>query len=272
MHRFYLLITGLIVTTFIMFLCRLPNLNATELTKGEITEELRGLLSTLGQGNLYYNACATCHGLNGNGRGPSAYQLNPKPLDFRRGLFKCRSTPWGSLPTDGDIFRSITRGLPGTTMPSWELLLSGEQRWNLVQRVKTFSPRWETEKPEAPIVIPPRPDDLETPESIAMGKDLYLKKAGCVVCHGNNGKGDGPIADELTDAWGQPIKPTDFTKGVYICGDSARDIYRTLVTGLNGTPMPSFGVLPSEELWLLVAYVKSLKKKRNLFDHLVKEN
>ena len=81
-----------------------------------------------------------------------------------------------------------------------------------------------------------------------------------------------PPPPELTDDWGLPIKPTDLTKGVFKCRDSNEDIYRTLVTGLNGTPMPSFDVLSNEELWLLVDYIKSLKKKKGFLDYLVKES
>lgn len=273
MPRLCLLMTSLLVMICIVFQSWLPNLHGAEEAKGGITdEELSGFLSILGQHDLYYTACATCHGVKGDGKGPSAYQLNPRPLDFTRGLYKCRSTPWDSLPTDEDMFRTITRGMPGTKMPSWGLLLSEEQRWLLVQYIKTFSKRWEKEEPKAPIVIPDPPHDLGTPESIARGKEIYLTKGGCFTCHGEKGRGDGPIAHGLTDAWGFPIKPRDFTKGIYICGDSEKDIYRTLVTGLNGTPMPSYAdsIQNEKERWYLVYYIRSLERKKNLFDYLVK--
>src|SRR5207247_2095034 len=63
--------------------------------------------------------CIGCHGVRGDGNGLAATFLFPRPRDFTIGVFKFRSTPSGSLPTDGDLFRTITRGGRWPRMPTW---------------------------------------------------------------------------------------------------------------------------------------------------------
>src|SRR5580765_3884283 len=77
---------------------------------------------------LYEQHCAACHGLNGTGDGPAAVWLYPKPRHFNSGLFKIKSTPAGSLPTDEDWFETITRGMPGSSMPSFTYLSEAARR------------------------------------------------------------------------------------------------------------------------------------------------
>jgi hypothetical protein len=78
--------------------------------------------------SVYAQHCAACHGPNGDGNGPAAVWLYPKPRDFSAGLFKIKSTPGQSLPTDEDLFQSVTRGLPGSSMPSFTCYSEQERR------------------------------------------------------------------------------------------------------------------------------------------------
>ena len=87
---------------------------------------------------LYRRYCIGCHGSQGDGSGENAAWIDPKPRDFTAGVFKCRSTPSGTLPTDQDLFNSITRGFVNTGMPSWKPL-TDQNRADLVAYVKTFS-------------------------------------------------------------------------------------------------------------------------------------
>jgi len=203
---------------------------------------------------VYERRCVGCHGPKGDGNGPAATFLDPRPRDFRLGAFKFRTTPSGSLPTDGDLYRTLTRGLRYTAMPTWHELPE-KDRISVVSYVKTFSKRWTEEKPEPPIPIgdPPK----ATPELVAQGKELYAK-AKCFQCHGQGGKGDGPSADELKDDWGFKILPIDFTRGQFKGGADVRDVFRTMTTGLDGTPMPSFADSMNEaERWAISYYVLS---------------
>lgn len=204
---------------------------------------------------VYQSRCIGCHGPKGDGNGPAATFLSPKPRDFTAGVFKFRTTPSGSLPTDGDLFRTITRGVRWTAMPTWHEL-SDKERMAVAGYIKTFSTRFKDETPEPPLLIgdPPK----ATAELVARGKDLYVK-AKCFQCHGPGGKGDGPSADEMKDLAGFPIRPADFTRGQFKGGSSVRDIFRTMSLGLDGTPMPSFADSMTEpERWAISYYVLSL--------------
>src|SRR5579863_3887318 len=144
---------------------------------------------------LYLRYCIGCHGPEGDGNGENAAWIDPKPRDFTAAVFKCRSTPTGTLPTDQDLFDAITRGFVTTNMPPWRPL-TNQNRADLVAYVKTFSVRWEKEKPGTPITVPPEP--AATIASILHGRELFQKND-CWKCHGPAGHGDGPSASTLTD-------------------------------------------------------------------------
>ncbi|MFQ5804099.1 MAG: c-type cytochrome [Candidatus Methylomirabilales bacterium] len=210
---------------------------------------------TLELGQLVFEQnCAICHGAWGDGRGMAAHMLGTQPRDLRTGLFKFRSTPSGSLPTDEDLLKTISQGLRGTGMLAQDDLPQRE-RWAVVAYLKTLSQRFESEKPQTPVPISEPP--ARTPELIAKGQKLY-QKAECFKCHGAEGRGDGPSGTDLKDDWGYPTRPADLTRPLKR-GSTPEAIYRTVVTGLNGTPMASYeGALSNEEFWALSFYVASL--------------
>jgi cytochrome c oxidase cbb3-type subunit I/II len=201
--------------------------------------------------------CISCHGVEGDGRGPTADWVDPRPRILTSGVFKFRSTPSGTLPTDADLLRTITEGLHLTFMPRWAPITARE-REDLVQYVKTLSPRFSKEPQGEPIAIPPPPP--QTPQLVQNGKEVW-DKVQCAACHGDTGKGDGASAPTLRDDWGFAIRPHDFTSGPLKVGDRPQDLYVAFMTGLNGTPMPSYAEsISPEEAWALVAYVRSLRK------------
>jgi cytochrome c oxidase cbb3-type subunit 2 len=206
---------------------------------------------------LYYRYCWGCHGARGDGNGENAPYLNILPRNFVAGTFKCRSTPTGTLPLDQDLYNSLERGFNFTNMPSW-IALTVEERANLVAYIKTFSPRWKSEKPGDPIQIPAEP--ALTVASIQHGKELF-QKLECWKCHGNEGRGDGPSASTLTDSNDQPIRPYNFTSDNRSkCGRTNQDVYKIFMTGLDGTPMPSFAdVIKPEDAWDLVHFLRTLQ-------------
>jgi cytochrome c oxidase cbb3-type subunit 2 len=202
-----------------------------------------------------------CHGELGDGNGEVAQWLeppiSPKPRDFQLGIFKCRSTPTGTLPTDEDLYDTITRGLDRSNMPIWDTFTK-VQRADLVAWIKHFSPRWQKQKPGTPIQIPPEPE--VTPERVKAGQEVY-GKVQCWKCHGVEGNADGPSASTLTDDLGRPIWAYNFTDGSRAkCGNTDRDLYKIFMTGLDGTPMPSFvDNIKADEAWDLVFYLRSLQ-------------
>jgi mono/diheme cytochrome c family protein len=208
----------------------------------------------------YRRWCVGCHGVYGDGNGENAQWIEPKPRDFTQATFKCRSTPTGTLPTDEDLYNAITRGFNTSNMPQWRPL-TPQTRADLIAYVKTFSPRWKTEKSGAPIKI--EPETPVTIDSIARGKALFVKLE-CWKCHGPLGRGDGPSAATLTDSKDQPIKPYNFSTGGRLkCGETNGDIYRDFMTGLDGTPMPSFADnIKPNEAWDLVHFLRTLQTTR----------
>lgn len=209
---------------------------------------------------LYRRFCIGCHGPEGDGNGENAQWIDPKPRDFTAATFKCRSTPTGTLPTDQDLDHAIQRGFVTTNMPSWNPL-TPQQRADLVAYVKTFSPRWTGEKPGTPINIPP--ETAVTIQSILHGRELFQKME-CWKCHGPAGHGDGPSASTLTDSKDNPIRPYNFSTGSrFKCGETNQDLYRIFITGVDGTPMPSFAdVIQPNDAWDLVHFLRTLQALR----------
>ncbi len=205
---------------------------------------------------LYERYCIFCHGAQGDGQGESAPFINPKPRDFTKAVFKCRSTPSGTLPLDTDLYNTITRGIHASGMPSWKPLLK-QERVDLVTYIKTFSTAFQEEKPGEPVQIPPEP--ANSADSIKRGADLF-QSMNCWQCHGKDGRGHGPSAATLTDNKGNSITPFDFTTGgQFKCGETDQDMFRDLVTGLDGTPMPSFvSAMTADQRWDVVHYIRTL--------------
>ncbi len=217
----------------------------------------------------YRRYCAGCHGDRGDGNGENFPWLDPKPRDFQLGIFKCRSTPTGTLPTDQNLFDTIARGLDRSNMPQWSTF-TAQQKADLVAFVKHFSPRWVSEKPGTPIQIPPEPEI--TADRIKAGRDVYAKVQ-CWKCHGATGEANGPSASTLQDDLGRPIAAYNFTEGARPkCGSSDQEIYQIFMTGLDGTPMPSFADnIKPDEAWDLVFYLRSLMSQPSKEKAIAKE-
>jgi len=220
---------------------------------------------------IYFRRCSFCHGLLGDGNGPAADYLDPRPRDFTLGTFKFRTSQSGELPLDDDLFRTVSRGLTGTAMQGFDsdLIKSGlseHERWAVISYVKTFAmefadPEYDPVANGLVVNLPgkraPYSDD-----TIAKGKAVF-EKAKCWECHGKTGRGDGQKVFDRTDDWGFPIRIRNVTHPWKIkAGIEVEDIYMRFSTGINGTPMPSFAkALSEEERWYLASYIKSLQHK-----------
>jgi mono/diheme cytochrome c family protein len=243
-------------------------LSLAQMTKEEEDQRL-GMESHIGKltghaagaQGTYRRYCVGCHGVLGDGEGENAQWIDPKPRNFTLGIFKCRSTTTGTLPLDSDLYDTIGRGLDSSNMPSWNPL-SAQQRADLVAFVKHFSARWVTEKPGEPIQIPPEPE--VTAERIKAGQAVY-QRVECWKCHGQTGSGNGPSAATLTDDQNRPIQPFNFHDNVrFKCGTTDADLYRIFMTGLDGTPMPSWSDnIKPDEAWDLVLYLRSLQPMKS---------
>jgi mono/diheme cytochrome c family protein len=217
---------------------------------------------------VYFTKCVWCHGVDGAGDGPSADRLWPRPRNFNQGTFKIRHTASGELPLpDTDLFQTVTHGLPGSAMPSWDGILDDGQRRAVIAFVTTQlvkDRKFDDKETETFTVL--QLDSIKpvsaSKESIEKGAQLVVDKK-CIECHGVNGRGDGN-AFNLKDDWGFPIQPADWHKCWNFRGSrqdpyNVRNIFRTFSTGVNGTPMPSFADSTTvEERWHIANFVQSL--------------
>jgi mono/diheme cytochrome c family protein len=219
--------------------------------------------------DIYFRRCSFCHGLLGDGEGPAAEYMDPRPRDFTLGTFKFRTTQSGELPLDTDLFRTVSRGLPGTGMQAFDdsKIKSGldeHQRWAVIAYIMTFAPEFDdpeldprlTEK----VVALPKDRAPYNADSVARGKEIF-ERAKCWECHGKLGRGDGQKSFDRKDDWGFPIRIRNVTHPWKLKGGAeVEDIYMRFSTGVNGTPMPSFvKALSEEDRWYLASYIKSLQ-------------
>ena len=200
-------------------------------------------------GGLFRRHCVHCHGVSGDGAGPTAAFLNPYPRDYRRGDFKMTSTQAGMGPTRDDLKRVLIDGIPGTAMPSFALLppdevdalveyviylsMRGQTETTLylnifedeedlpldseliVEAVDFAATLWQDNEAAIQETVPPPP--IDTPEllaaSIAEGKRLFLdaNRGACVKCHGPTGLGDG--GQVIFDIWND--QKTDTNSHLY---------------------------------------------------------
>lgn len=242
---------------------------------------------------VYQERCVQCHGVSGDGEGPAAKYMYPAPRDYRQGMFKFTSTPYGSRPRRDDLVRTLRAGIRGTSMPAFNLLPEADvqsvvdyvlmlarrgelerQLVNLADQdgaidaeevktdvVETLATRWlDAEGVE---VLPATTQPRLTLEHVERGKKAFLTK-GCSKCHGEDGRGQ-TLDNRGKDVWGHPTRAADLTSGMLHGGARPIDVYRRIYSGINGTPMPSFAAALKEEpdtLWDLVAYVLSVSNER----------
>ena len=209
---------------------------------------------------VYSENCSVCHGKKGAGDGPGAKVSSPFPRNFIKGHIKLRSTPFGKIPTDKDLFDAITNGSKGTTMPSWEHLAEND-RHSLVLYLKTLSKKFakfvKKGKTHKIVVITDPPKF--TLASLERGKELFIQS--CSACHGVRGRSDGASTKKIVSIATDAIWPRNLSKPwKFRRGDKRKQIFQTLRTGLSLTAMPMFSprIFKDEQIWDLVNYVQTL--------------
>ena len=217
---------------------------------------------------IYQKRCIGCHGEEGDADTEAAERFNPPPRDFTLGLYKVKTSAFSEdYPNDEDIFRMIRDGMPGTVMPGWGDMLSEQDMWDLVAYLKAFAEI--EEAPEAQLDYGTQVKS--SPESIAVGRKLFLDGDRCSECHGVAGKGDG--IKKLKDDNGFRTWPRNLTKPwFYRATNDPKDIFQRISVGIPGTQMPSFAdpkskkKLGIEERWHIANFVASLAKTREVVD------
>jgi mono/diheme cytochrome c family protein len=232
----------------------------------------------------YLTYCVGCHGVDGDGKGPAAEFLNPKPRDFTRGIYKFVSTAAGDLARDEDILRTLHRGLIGSSMPDWKLL-DRQTQDALVAYLKSFSDFYEDGEEGEALPVPSDPWKYDEAGGIARGKTVYHGQATCYKCHPAyatheeiqaaavtmNSPVPERFAEDLyiekikySETHDTDIRPPDFTRRQLRTGNELRDLMQVIQSGVGGTAMPTWaGVLDPGDLWAMAHYVRSLTELRN---------
>jgi mono/diheme cytochrome c family protein len=238
---------------------------------------------------VYRQQCLHCHGLTGDGRGPTSPWVNPHPRDYRLGRFKFTSSAQDEgerKPRREDLLRTLREGIDGTSMPAFGLLpdeqlealvsyvihlsLRGEAEVFAISSIlnksgetiqdalPVFATRWKEAEDKAikPEGQPPQ-DPAGRRESAVRGMRLFLSKgdAGCIGCHIDFGR----KPTYSYDAWGTINRPADLTLGRYRGGRRPIDLYYRIHSGINGSGMTAFGKqLKPNDIWDLVTFTQYL--------------
>ena len=218
---------------------------------------------------MYLQHCAACHGLGGRGDGPAANQLYPRPRDFVDSPFRFAPRGGGHEALIEAIERTISLGVPRSSMPGFQGVLSEAEIAGLARYVASM--RADQKSPagmEQEIEVGTRPPT--TPGLISRGASLYVS-LGCVACHGETGHGDGPSSRGLVDSLSRPVRPADLTSGLFKGAQTPEDLVRTILKGIPGTPMVAFesslattnpdGTRNLTDAWAVVAFITSLKAR-----------
>jgi mono/diheme cytochrome c family protein len=237
----------------------------------------------LEQGREHYvQNCYACHGMAGDGNGPSSRYYRPPPRDLTKGLYKFGGVVDG-LPHDEDFARILERGLSGTPMLAWDI--PHAELYPIIQYVKSLSTVWQ-EAEELGKQIPMDTDTWQGKERevIARGKQIYHGLATCQQCHpayatkqemyaASKELGNRPITEfrrvpfqsetkeSQYEANGKKmvIMPPDFLFNEVRSGQDVKDLYRIISAGIPGTAMPTwYDALPASDIWAMAYYVQSL--------------
>lgn len=212
---------------------------------------------------VYEKYCVSCHGDKGDGKGEAAGYLINKPRDFTTGMFKFKTTSRGSLPTDDDMMKVVTWGLPTSAMPDFRLVPDAEKE-EVIAYLKSLSGAWKKGEPMKVFTTPGVPDFVGTAISIKKGKELFASR--CKRCHGTKSVPDVTFFMK----WGSKegcndrVRPANFNYGVIKRGPKVEDIYMSITAGIDWTPMLSFSSLLSDaDRWHLTSYIlKTMGKVR----------
>ncbi len=244
---------------------------------------------------VFDEKCARCHGKTGDGQGPAAKVLKNKPRDFTMAVFKFRTTKTDGLPSDADFFRSLSDGFPAYGMQPFGDLPE-DDRWAIVAHLKTLVATGldarlrrqaqengeavdeadiarivaERTRPGTAITVPAEPGGHDA-GAVERGKALFrdVKTYNCANCHGPDGRGDGPEADNLKDDWGFSVRPRDLSRQREFrhSGWRPEDTVARILTGIPGTPMPAHPDAGATEagargLWDIARFVEFLSTQK----------
>ncbi len=192
----------------------------------------------------YKGLCARCHGEKGDGMGMSHLYLDPAPRDLTKVAFMNSKTP-------DRFLESLKVGVPGTSMPPWERVLSEQQRKDVLDYVFQAFVK-ETHKPITARKIPEKNPQAATPRSVAEGERIFLMR--CTGCHGRKADGKGPNSLDISP------RPRNLLNHAFVHSVTDQRLFESILYGVQGTAMPpwiDYG-LSQQDVGNLINFIRSL--------------
>ena len=196
---------------------------------------------------IYKGLCARCHGEKGDGKGVTYLYLDPAPRDLTKAAFM------NSKP-DERFLKSLKEGVPGTSMPPWERVLSEQQRKDVLAYVFQNFVK-ESRKPLKERKVPETNPVTATSQSIAAGEQIFLQR--CTGCHGRKADGKGPNSLDISP------RPRNLRNSAFVNNVSDQRLFTSITYGVDGTAMPSwidYG-LTQNDVGNLINFIRSLNQK-----------
>ncbi len=199
---------------------------------------------------IYKGLCARCHGEKGDGKGVTYLYLDPAPRDLTKASFM------NSKPEER-FLQSLKNGVPGTSMPPWERVLTDEQRRTVLTYVfETFvkEPRGQLKERK----VPDKNPVAFNVDSIHRGEEIFLNR--CTGCHGRKADGKGPNSLDISP------RPRNLRNSFFINNVPDKRLFDSILYGVQGTAMPSwidYG-LTQNDAGDLINFIRSLNSQTAL--------
>lgn len=195
---------------------------------------------------IYKGLCARCHGEKGDGKGVTYFYLDPAPRDLTKAAFM-------NSKSEDRFLQSLKSGVPGTSMPPWERVLTDEQRHAVLTYVfETFvkEPRPELKAHKVPEQNPV----VSSVDSIHRGEEIFLQR--CTGCHGRKADGKGPNSLDISP------RPRNLRNSFFVNNVADRRLFDSILYGVQGTAMPSwidYG-LTQNDVGDLINFIRSMNQ------------
>jgi mono/diheme cytochrome c family protein len=201
---------------------------------------------------VFFEYCSGCHGRRADGRGPQSLNLEPRPQNLR-------NAPFVAYLTDDRLYGSISGGVRGTAMPAFELMITGEKRWQVIHYIRSLTAGDRIAIPNgiASVAVPAdaRNPLVDTVAAVAGGKGVWLSY--CASCHGSRGDGKGLLAESLAPRPRNLVAVVSWGEKPFIDYLTDSRLFDSISNGVPGTSMgPWVGVLTDTERWSVISYLR----------------
>ena len=207
---------------------------------------------------VFAGYCSGCHGQRADGKGRQAMNLIPKPQNLT-------NAPFVKYLSDERIFSSVSGGVRGTSMPAFEFQLSKNQRWDVINYIRSIASALSPDIPNTPkpvkVVFNVKNPIAISEASLAAGSRLFTKY--CTSCHGNQADGKGKTAENLVPKPRNLVTITSWGEVPFIDYITDNRLYDSIANGVAGTSMSPWGpVLKEEGIWNVINYLRAEAKKK----------